>query len=232
MSNSANKKGVLLDLDGTIIHVPEDFFQVLDKIIRDVIYKLTKKSVTIEELYAFWRSGRKFDEFLRNWGINDIENFWYLFDEQDLIERKKMIEEGEIYLFDDARALINELKEKENIFMGIISNTPESIAKIELNLINMPYNKIFKEIYLLGTEEQHKAKPQPDTIFEFMKKYQLTKENMYIIGDTDLDIRAGKNADINTVLIWRKHNKSIEKISDIKPDYTIEDLLELKKIIL
>ncbi|MHA1385764.1 MAG: HAD family hydrolase, partial [Candidatus Helarchaeota archaeon] len=176
------KIGILFDLDGTIIHVPENFFEVLDKIIRDVIHNLTNNNVSSEELYAFWRSGRKFEEFLQKWGIHDTEYFWKLFDEQDLLERKKMIEKGEIYLYDDARALISDLRKVDNYLLGIISNTPASIANIELDLINMPYNKIFKEIYLLGTEKQHKAKPQPDSIFEFMKKYHLKNKNMFIIG--------------------------------------------------
>ncbi|MHA1378475.1 MAG: HAD family hydrolase [Candidatus Helarchaeota archaeon] len=227
----SKKVGILFDLDGTIIHVPEDFFQVLDKIIRNIIYNLANKSVSLEEIYAFWRSGRKFDEFLHKWGIQDIDSFWKLFDKLDLVERKKMIENGEIYLFEDARNLINELKDNNDILLGIISNTPASIANIEFELINIPYKKIFKEIYLLGTDEQHKAKPQPDSIIEFMTKYQIANECMYIIGDTDLDIRAGENANIKTILIKREHNKSIESISDIKPDYIIENLMELKKIL-
>ncbi len=142
-----------------------------------------------------------------------------------------MIKNGEIYLFNDARGIINELKFINDIKLGIISNTPASIANLELDLIDLPYNKIFHEIYLLGTEQQYKAKPQPDTIFEFMKKYNLSNKNMYIVGDTDLDIQAGKNAKINTVLIKRKHNRSIEFSKDKKPDYIIENLLEIKKII-
>ncbi|MHA1383606.1 MAG: HAD family hydrolase, partial [Candidatus Helarchaeota archaeon] len=65
-----------------------------------------------------------------------------------------------------------------------------------------------------------------------MKKYHLKNKNMFIIGDTDLDIRAGKNANIKTVLIKRKHNKSIEMISDIKADYIIENLIEFKEILI
>ena len=227
-----NKIGLLFDLDGTLIHVPENFFHILDKIIRDVIFTLTNKEVSRDELYAFWRSGRKFDEFLKKWGINDIEDFWRRFDEQDLEERKKMIERGEIYLYKDAKELIIELKDNQNIFLGIISNTPASIGNIELNLIDLPYNEIFKQIYLLGTEQQHKAKPQPDSIFEFMKKYQLKSEKMFIIGDTDLDIQAGQNANINTILIIRKHNKDIKSKTKTNPDYTLHNLMEIKKIIL
>ena len=225
------KIGILFDLDGTLIHVPENFFEVLDKIIRDVIFTLTNKEVSKEELYAFWRSGRKFDDFLRNWEILDTEDFWKRFDEQDLEERKKMIERGEIFLFKDAENLLNDLKNDENLLLGIISNTPASIANIELELINLPYNEIFTEIYLLGTELQHKAKPQPDSILEFMKKYQISNKKMYIIGDTDLDIKAGQNADINSVLIMRKHNKTIKSMKNVKPDFIIRNMIDVKKII-
>ena len=95
-----------------------------------------------KEIHSFWRSGRKFDEFLRDWGIFDIDDFWRRFDEEDLIERKKMIENGEIYLFKDASDIINELKDENDIKLGIISNTPASIANLELDLIDFPYDKI------------------------------------------------------------------------------------------
>lgn len=143
-----------------------------------------------------------------------------------------MIENGEIYLFEDARGIINELKYNNEVKLGIISNTPASIANLELDLIDLSYEKIFHEIYLLGTEQQYKAKPQPDSIIEFMEKYQLSNKNMYIVGDTDLDIQAGKNAKINTILIKREHNRSIEFSANKKPDYIIENLLEIKNLII
>ncbi|MFX0137619.1 MAG: HAD family hydrolase [Candidatus Hodarchaeota archaeon] len=204
----------------------------MDIIITKVVYVISQKKLTKKEIHEFWRSGRKFDEFLKNWGIFDINDFWRRFDEEDLIERKKMIENREIYLYEDAKGIINELKYNNDIKLGIISNTPASIANLELDLIDLPYDKIFHEIFLLGTEQQYKAKPQPDTIIEFMEKYLLSNENMFIIGDTDLDIQAGKNAKINTILIKRKHNRSIKFSTDKKPDYIIENLLEIKNIII
>jgi len=55
---------------------------------------------------------------------------------------------------------------------------------------------------------------------------------MYIIGDTDLDIQAGKNAKINTILIKRKHNSSIKFSNTNKPDYIVDNLMEIKEIII
>lgn len=224
--------GLLFDLDGTIIHVPENFFEVLDIILDRVIYNFTQKKLTKSEIHAFWKSGRKFDEILQKWGINDINEFWSIFDEEDLEERIKMIGEGEIYLFEDAKDIINELKNKTNIFLGIISNTPASIAYPELDMVKLSYNEIFHEIFVLGSQNQYKAKPQPDIIFDFMNKYQISNKNMYIIGDTDLDIQTGKNANINTIFIKRAHNSSILFSKSNKPKYIIENLIEIKNIIM
>ncbi len=67
-------------------------------------------------------------------------------------------------------------------------------------------------------------KPRPDGIFYLMEKYGLDRDNSYYVGDRILDVHAGNNAGINSVLY-------LPEGSPVRPDGTetcvIRDLMEL-----
>ncbi|MHA1146098.1 MAG: HAD family hydrolase [Candidatus Helarchaeota archaeon] len=222
--------GLLFDMDGTIFAVPPHFFSTLDTILQEVVKKLSscKKNLSQKEIRAFWHSGRNFEKILIEWGIDNTDLFWYEFDEQDYLERKKMIHEQTVYLFPDAREVLNKLRQYPNIKKGILSNTPPKIAIMQFSVFNLDMG-IFDQTYFLGSVEQIHAKPSPVKIQEFMKIHGLHPENTFIIGDTSLDIKAGKNAGIKSILIKRHHNQDM--IPLVSPDYEIKNLNEIFSIL-
>lgn len=56
----------------------------------------------------------------------------------------------------------------------------------------------------LPTDEHIYRKPSPIFITEMIKKYNLIAANCYMVGDKSIDVLAGKNAGINSVLISDK----------------------------
>lgn len=229
-SNPKEKIGLILDMDGTIFAVPTTFFITLNEILREVVYKLSnqQKLITNGDIHDFWLSGRDFDKVLLKWGIKDTILFWEEFDEQDYIERKKMIENKEVYVFPDAKEIIETLPRYPQIKTAIISNTPPKIANMQFSLFNLDVNS-FDQTYFLGSVEQIYAKPSPVKIQEFMQIHGLTPDVVYIVGDTNLDVVAGKNAGIKTIFVRRKHNQDHEL--DLPPDFEITDLNDIFKII-
>ncbi|NHI92761.1 MAG: HAD family hydrolase [Candidatus Lokiarchaeota archaeon] len=196
--------------------------------LQQVVKELTNKELNEKEISNFWKSGRNFDKFLKRWGIINIKEFWDTFDQRDYQERVKMIDQGTCFLYPDTLKILENLKRYKNIKMGIISNTPAKIAQMELKKLNLSEN-FFDILLFLGTQQQKIAKPNPKSIELALKKIKINKKNTFFIGDTELDILAGKNAKINTIFILREHNTKHEL--SVKPDYVIENLTEICNIL-
>jgi len=192
--------------------------------LREVVKELSNKTLTDEDAYKFWHSGRDFDRILASWGINDVAHFWHEFDTRDYDERLKMINAGTCLLFPESLNLIKKLSKISHIKIGIISNTPPLIAEMELEKLGLSI-QFFDVTFFLGTQQQKIAKPNPTSIELSMKELQTKKRNTYMIGDTGLDILAGKNAGIKTIFISRDHNKNY--VFNVKADYTIKNLNEI-----
>ena len=63
-----------------------------------------------------------------------------------------------------------------------------------------------------------------------VSKEKIDKTKALIVGDMDVDILTGKNTGVKTCWVTYGLGR-IEQIRDLKPDYIIEDLIELKEII-
>jgi len=82
----------------------------------------------------------------------------------------------------------------------------------------------------IGFEDTKEHKPSPEPILKAAAAVGVDAKETVVIGDTDMDIRAGKSAGAATVAVMTGVTP-IEKIQEAKPDYTIKDLVELKKIL-
>jgi phosphoglycolate phosphatase len=112
---------------------------------------------------------------------------------------------------------------KKNTLIVVSSNESSSI-KEALELFH--YNGYFREI--LGSDFMLSKK---EKILYAIKKYQVTPQDIYYVGDTTGDIKEGKQAGIKTVgVTWGWHSK--EKMAAAKPDYlfdTPQELLQLNE---
>lgn len=80
-------------------------------------------------------------------------------------------------------------------FCAILSNKPHSQA-CEIAEKILP-DGLFDII--LGKTERFPIKPAPDSLLYLMKKFDVSKEETAYIGDSDVDIKLGKAADVFTV---------------------------------
>ena len=71
-------------------------------------------------------------------------------------------------------------------------------------------------------------KPSPLPILKTIEKFQTKKENTLIIGDSNLDIEAGKAAGIKTVAVTYGYRQK-DLLKDA--DFIIDNFEELLKII-
>ena len=72
-------------------------------------------------------------------------------------------------------------------------------------------------------------KPNPGPILHILKQLSVSPEKTAIVGDGTTDIEAGKAANVWTCAVTYGLKKK-EVLLKMKPDFMIEDIVELKKI--
>ncbi|MFX1564140.1 MAG: HAD family hydrolase [Promethearchaeota archaeon] len=220
MTLPATIKGILFDLDGTLVKLPnlDKFF---DTLLVDVLQDYGIVVSSQEERLALWHSGGDFEKVIRGWGIKDYGDFIHNFDERDLIKRKRLAKEGVIRVFPDVTALP---MLHEQVKLGIVTNTPPVIASFEIEFFGL--GQYFDDLVMLGTSEQHLAKPEPDGLHRCLRNLGVKEEHALMVGDSRSDILGGQNAGVATVFV-RRPNQSEPRGLKVPPDLFIDDLHEL-----
>ncbi|MBN2453512.1 MAG: HAD-IIIA family hydrolase [Candidatus Omnitrophica bacterium] len=76
-------------------------------------------------------------------------------------------------------------------------------------------------------------KPKPGLLETAMKKYKISPAETYFIGDSRVDVLAGRAAGVSTIFVLSGKTPQDEvKRWDVKPDYIFKDLLEAVKWLL
>ena len=108
----------------------------------------------------------------------------------------------------------------------LLSNKDEKFSKQILNTLGL--SKYFTEIY--GGDSFKEKKPSPLPIYEIMKKFSLSKEDIVMVGDGANDIMVGKNAGITTIGVLYGYS-SQEQLNELAPNYQAKSPKEIINII-
>lgn len=131
------------------------------------------------------------------------------------------------YLIEYALDILSYIKSKNSCKMAIITN---GVYDTQINRITLAkLNDYFDYIYI--SEKVGYNKPQKE-IFEHIFNDiggEIKKENILIIGDSlTSDIRGGNNFGIDTCWV---NPKKLRNNIDVKVNYEIQSLIQLKEII-
>lgn len=105
------------------------------------------------------------------------------------------------------------LTNKANIFIDPI------LTRLELK-------DYFLEAF--GRESFSKMKPDPEPVTGICKKFKVLPKNTMIVGDTDVDLRAGRLAGVKTCGVTYGFG-SLESLKAQNPDLLISQMAELQK---
>lgn len=130
----------------------------------------------------------------------------------------------EVNPYDHILELLEKLKSK-NIKIAVLSNKPH-----ERTLDNI--NAIFGEAYfdlVFGQKENVKKKPDPEGVFNICKNLNVSENECLYIGDTNTDMKTGKNAKIDTIgVTWGFRPR--EELEMYNPKYIVNDPIEIYNI--
>jgi phosphoglycolate phosphatase len=109
---------------------------------------------------------------------------------------------------------------------AICSNKPEDfVRKILAGLDCLhPFPSI------IGGDSFKTRKPDPEGLNHLLAQYGLSPDEAVMVGDSAVDIETGRNANVLTCAVTYGMGDN-DAIKAHKPDWTIDDISELKKLI-
>ena len=129
-------------------------------------------------------------------------------------------------MYDGIKELLDDLK-SAGFILAIVTNKPQNQTD---EIISKLFDKdIFFEI--IGQSDRFPTKPDPDSLNYVIKKAGVDKEDVWYIGDSDVDIILGRNACVDAIGVeWGIRGK--EELVENGAKYIAKDTEELKKIIM
>ena len=135
----------------------------------------------------------------------------------------------EILPQDNATELFRALKQR-NIL--VVLNTGYNTETAQSLINKLGWKKGVEFDTLITATDVKKNRPNPDMILLAMKQFGITNADEAVkVGDSIIDIEEGKNAGCSFNIGITTGAHTLEQLQSAKPDYIIDNLLELLPIL-
>ncbi len=201
---------LVFDVDGTLV----DNANLIIRLFQEVVLKYLGKKMSKQEVVSLW--GPPGDEIFRSVFPSDVlTSAW-----NEFLFRYDEIHPTEGFFSTDQLQDIKCHVQYLAIFTG------KSRKTMSMTLGKLGLTQTF-DIVLTGNDVE-RSKPYPDALFRIVSVLNLNKAEILFIGDSPLDVIAGKAAGIKTAAaLWGTIEES--KLIASQPDYifkTPEELIQ------
>ncbi len=207
---------IIFDLDGTLVDSRDDIANAVNFTLK----KIGLKEKSIAEITSYIGTG--VEDLIRKSLGNKQEAF--------LTKALSVFEEYYRKHSTDNSVLYPNVKEILEYFNNkrktIVTNRNYEFALIALNKLGI--QDYFEDV--IGGDDIGCMKPSSCPLDRSMKRLNANREKAIIVGDMDIDIVAGKTAGIITCGVTYGIGEK-EDIIKAKPDFIIDDIIDLKSII-
>jgi HAD superfamily hydrolase (TIGR01549 family) len=210
-------KGIIFDLDNTLV----DSIDSITKCANHVLKGMGKRGIdrtTAEEAMGL----TIFDLFaMVEPNLSEDEKAQLFID----YRRCYMDFIGESRILPHARETLSAVASRGMRLALVTTKSVENARKI---LKTFGLDGFFTAV--VGFEDTMRHKPSPDPLLKALDKIGLGASEVLVVGDTEMDIIAGSRAGARTVAVTTGVTLR-ERLVLEKPDYIIDDLLELDGIL-
>ena len=180
------KKGCLFDLDGTLVNSIEDLAISTNEVLK--LHDLPTYDISQYRLFV-GNGVKKLME--RALGQEHIDLLDECLNDFQKIYRQHCLDHTLPY--QGIKELIDDLKAK-GIKMSVVTNKPHALA---IKIVETLFPDTFVAIY--GQQDLYPVKPDPQSTYLALMAMKLDKKDCLFIGDSQVDIDTGYNAEIDSV---------------------------------
>ena len=212
-------KGIIFDLDGTLIDSLEDIALTMN----DVLSQFNFKTHEIEDYKDFVGDGALIltkNSLPKEAKEEDIQKVFTRF-----LELHDLGIYHNAKPYDGIYELLTKLT-KTPIKLAILSNKTDHITKQYAKKLFYDFN--FEEIH--GQKIGFTKKPNPNGALEIAKSLNLKTKDIFFIGDTPTDMKTAKNANMKSIGVSWGFSPKYELIEH-GADFTVENCDELWEVI-
>lgn len=212
-------KVAIFDLDGTLVNSLADIAEAAN-------YSMKQLDFPVHEL-------EKYNYFVGD-GLNELIKRILPDDRQDKFEEALAIYKeyyGSHYMvktcvYEGIPKLL-EVLAKNDVKLAVASNKTEIFTQ---NVVKHYFgDNLFSAVF--GRAENRPTKPDPAIINAVTDKLEVNPADCFMIGDTNVDIRTGKNAGIKTIgCLWGF--RTLEELNEAGADFIAQKPDDIVKIIL
>lgn len=200
-------KLIIFDLDGTLVDTSRDIANALNHALKSH----GMNSLTLEETKRLVGEGitRLVEKII---GENKVG------EREDII--KKFLAYYEEHLVDFSYSYPNvkeTLQKLKGYRKAVISNKRENLSKRVLEKLDLL--RYFDMV--VGSDTTPERKPSPVPVLYVLEHFHFQPDEAVIVGDSNFDIEAGKNAGVKTVAVTYGYR---EKEYLINADYLIDNI--------
>lgn len=211
-------KTAIFDLDGTLVDSKKDIVDAINHILTEM--GLKKRPDDIIQGYI----GRGRDKLIADSLGHEAS--------PEMVEKANKVfsEHYRAHMFDHTMlypGVLEVLEYLKDKTLMVISNKDHSLVVKTLEHFNI--DKYFSKV--MGGDDQNCRKPDSCPINSLLDNAGTLTHEAIIIGDSEIDIKAGKLAGILTCALTCGIGR-IENIKKENPDYVLSDIRELKNIIM
>ncbi len=202
-------KGIIFDLDGTLIDTIEDIGNSVNAVLEDYGYPTyTKDEYKLMVGHGFMNlikrampEGLKEDQYEEG-----LLKFTYYYDKLYM---------DTTHPYEGIYDLLKELN-RRGIKIAVNSNKQDDYTK---KLIEHCFKGV-DFVDVIGSRNNIPNKPDPTSALEIIDKMQLAKDEVIYIGDSETDIKTGKNANLKTIGVsWGF--RSVEVLESVHADVIV-----------
>ena len=212
-------KALIFDLDGTLVDTLKDLAVTTNEILKKYNYN----EICIDKYRYFVGDGiRKLIERAILYNSGSLNKLDLIFNEFIKEYNKKYLRYAKVY--DGIIKLLDILKEN-NINLFVLTNKNHEIA---INMINKLLPNYFLKVY--GDSIDYPRKPNPFIINKIMNDYGYKKEEILMVGDSDVDVFTAHNANVKVIGCsygFRGENELI----NAKSDFLVNSPLEILNLL-